>query len=86
METSIKNRHKRKLQRENVNIVIEGKNQRKNRRFSQINLNGKNVKKRKEISAVSKKELKISKKTHLTKTLKISFSKRAYIRTYTNKC
>ena len=34
METFLKNRQKRKLQRDNVNIVIAGKNQRKNRRFS----------------------------------------------------
>ena len=34
METSIKNRDKRKLQRDNVNAVIAGKIQRKNRRFS----------------------------------------------------
>ena len=30
METSIKNRHKRKLHRDNVNAVIAGRNQRKN--------------------------------------------------------
>ena len=53
----------------------------------------KTSKKREEINAVSKKELKRLKKTHLTKTLsifheeiKISFSKRTYICTYTNKC
>ena len=34
METSIKNRDKRKLQRDNVNVVIAGKIQRKNSRFS----------------------------------------------------
>ena len=33
METSIKNRHKRKLQRDDVNVVIARKNQRKKRRF-----------------------------------------------------
>ena len=33
METSTKNRHKPKLQRDNVNVVIAGKIQRKNRRF-----------------------------------------------------
>ena len=34
MERSIKNRHKRKLERDNVNVAIAGKSQRKNRRFS----------------------------------------------------
>ena len=57
METSIKKRHKRKLQRDHVNVVIAGKSQRKNIRFFEINLNEKNVKKGKEVSAVSKKEL-----------------------------
>ena len=38
METSIKNRHKRKVQCDNVNVVIAGKNQRKNRRFSRNQL------------------------------------------------
>ena len=33
METSIKNRHKRKLQCDNVNVVIARKNQRINRHF-----------------------------------------------------
>ena len=58
LQTSIRNRHKRKLQRDNVNAVIARKNQRKNRRFSRNQLERKKVKKRKEISAVSKKELK----------------------------
>ena len=71
METSIKNRHKPKLQRDNVNVVIVGKNQRKNRRFSRNQLERKKREKRKEISAVSKKELKRLKKTALTKTLSI---------------
>ena len=71
METSIKNRHKRKLQRDNVNAVIAERTKGKIDVFPEINLDGKNVKKRKEISAVSKKELKRLKKTPLTKTLSI---------------
>ena len=71
METSIKNRHKRKVQRDNVNAIIAGKNQRKNRRFSRNQLERKKREKRKEISAVLKKELKGLKKTPLTKTLSI---------------
>ena len=71
METSIKNRHKRKLQRDNVNAVIAERTKGKIDVFPEINLDGKNVKKRKEISAVSKKELKRLKKTALTKTLSI---------------
>ena len=71
METSIKNRHKRKLQRDNINAVIAEKNQWKNRRFPRNQLEWKKREKRKEISAVSKKELKRLKKTALTKTLSI---------------
>ena len=71
METSIRNRHKWKLQCDNVNAVIAGKNQRKNRCFSRNQLECKKHEKRKEISAVSKKELKRLKKTALIKTLSI---------------
>ena len=71
METSIKNRHKRKLQRDNINAVIAEKNQWKNRRFPRNQLEWKKREKRKEISAVSKKELKRSEKTPRTKTLSI---------------
>ena len=46
-KTSIKNRHKRKLQRDNVNVVTAGKNQRKNRLFSRNQLERKNHEKRK---------------------------------------
>ena len=69
METSIKNRHKRKLQRDNVNAVIAEKNQWKNRPFPRNQLEWKKREKRKEISAVSKKELKRLKTTPLTKAL-----------------
>ena len=48
METSIKNRHKRKLQRDNVNVVIAGKNQRKKRRFFRNQLERKKREKKKE--------------------------------------
>ena len=48
METSIKNRHKRKLQRDNVNVVIGGKNQRKKRRFFRNQLERKKREKKKE--------------------------------------
>ena len=47
METSIKNRHKRKLQRDNVNVVIAGKNQRKKRRLFRNQLERKKREKRK---------------------------------------
>ena len=50
METLIKNRHKLKLQRDNVNIVIQEKI--KGKSFSRNQLERKNVKKEKEISAV----------------------------------
>ena len=57
--------------------------------FPEINLNGKNLKKGKEISAVSKKELKKIKENspdrRSTSFTKISFSKRAYVCTFTHK-
>ena len=43
METSIKNRHKQKLRCDNVNVVIAGKNQRKNTCFSRNQLEQKNM-------------------------------------------
>ena len=45
-ETSIKNRHERKLQRDNVNLVIAGKVQRKNRRFRRNKLERKKCEKK----------------------------------------
>ena len=64
METSIKNRHNRKLQRDNVNAVIVGKNQGENK----LQREKREKKKRNKCSF---KELKRLKKTPLTKTLSI---------------
>ena len=58
METSIKNRHKRKLQRDNVNAVIAGKNQRKNRRFSRNQLERKKREKKKRNKCSFKERIK----------------------------
>ena len=70
METSIKNRHNRKLQRNNVNAVIVGKNQGENKRFSGNQLQREKREKKKR-NKCSFKELKRLKKTPLTKTLSI---------------
>ena len=98
METSIRNRHKRKLQRDNVNAVIAGKNQRKNRRFSRNQLERKKREKKKRNKCSFKERIKKIKENSpdqntinlptrdLTPSQKISFSKSAYICTYTNKC
>ena len=93
METSIKKRHKRKLQRDHVNVVIAGKSQRKNTRFSRIQLERKKREKRKRskcsfeerITKMLPKRYQCVSKRSKTFT-KTSLSKMAYIYTYTNKC
>ena len=58
METSITNRHKRKLQRDNVNVVIAGQIQRKNRRFSRNKLERKKREKKKRNNCSFKEKIK----------------------------
>ena len=58
METSIKNRDKRKLQHDNVNVVIAGKIQRKNRRFPQNKLERKKREKKKRNKCRFKEKVK----------------------------
>ena len=58
IETSIKNRQKRKLQRDNVSAVIAGKNQRKNRRFYRNQLERKKREKRKRNKCSFKERIK----------------------------
>ena len=58
METSMKNRHKRKLQRDNVNGVMAGKNQRKNRHFSRNQLQRKKREKKKRNKCSFKERIK----------------------------
>ena len=57
-ETSIKNRYKRKLQRDNVNVVIAGKIQGKNRRFPQNKLERKKREKKKRNKCSFKEKIK----------------------------
>ena len=57
-ETSIKNRYKRKLQRDNVNVVIAGKIQGKNRRFHQNKLERKKREKKKRNKCSFKEKIK----------------------------
>ena len=58
MEISIKNRLKRKLQRDNVNVVIARKIQRKNRRFSRNKLEQKKREKKKRNKCSFKERIK----------------------------
>ena len=58
METSIKNRYKRKLKRDNVNVLIAGKIQRKNRRFSGNQLERKKREKKKRNKRSFKERIK----------------------------
>ena len=58
METSIKNWLKRKLQRDNVDVVIAGKIQRKNRRFPRNELEQKKHEKKKRNKCSFKEKIK----------------------------
>ena len=90
IETSIKNRQKRKLQRDNVSAVIAGKNQRKNRRFYRNQLERKKREKRKRNKCSFKEIIKKIKENSPDQNA-INLSTRDLTPsqkfcTYTNKC